>query len=317
MTRARTALVIGGGIAGPAAGMALRKAGITATVYEAHPSTADGVGGSLAIAPNGLSALRAIDAESAVRAIARPMPGAVMAVDRKRLGSMPVLSDLPPLQLVWRFDLHRVLHERAAACGVRIEYGKRPVNVSESASGVSAHFADGTAADADILIGADGIRSTVRTLIDPAAPGPRPTGLLGFEAIADLDVPEDPGTMVYVFGKRGYYLYRTHPGGGRAAMPLVMPIMMRTVMAPRRPSVRRSATRSSGTSRSHLNRAGIDGGFDVPRRGSPGRPRRRGSALSQGIGTDHGNIATATAPWNPTRTGRTVRDTPAGLPDMT
>ncbi len=44
MTHTRTALVIGGGIAGPVAAMALRQAGIEATVYEAHPRSAEGIG---------------------------------------------------------------------------------------------------------------------------------------------------------------------------------------------------------------------------------------------------------------------------------
>jgi FAD-dependent urate hydroxylase len=50
----RSALVIGGGIAGPVAAMALQKAGIDAVVYEAFPSRADGAGGGLTLAPNGL-----------------------------------------------------------------------------------------------------------------------------------------------------------------------------------------------------------------------------------------------------------------------
>ena len=45
MTRTRTALVIGGGIAGPVAAMALRQAGIEATVYEAHPRSAERASG--------------------------------------------------------------------------------------------------------------------------------------------------------------------------------------------------------------------------------------------------------------------------------
>ena len=43
MTEVQTAIVVGGGIAGPVAALALRKAGIAATVYEAYPSTADGM----------------------------------------------------------------------------------------------------------------------------------------------------------------------------------------------------------------------------------------------------------------------------------
>jgi len=60
MTTPRTALVIGAGIAGPVAAMALRKAGIQPTVYEAHPTRAEGTGTFLTIASNGIDALRVI-----------------------------------------------------------------------------------------------------------------------------------------------------------------------------------------------------------------------------------------------------------------
>ncbi|SCL38659.1 2-polyprenyl-6-methoxyphenol hydroxylase [Micromonospora rhizosphaerae] len=213
MTKVRTAIVIGGGIAGPVTALALRRAGIAATVYEAYPSTADGIGGSLALAPNGVAALRAVDADKAVTAIATPIPRTAMAVGRKRI-DLPGLVGVPPLQLVHRGALHRALHDRAVAEGVVIEHGKRLLHVRETDSGITARFADGSTATADVLIGADGIRSTVRTLIDPDAPGPRYTGLLGFEAVARHEVDAEPGTMTFAFGRRAYYLYWPEPGGG-------------------------------------------------------------------------------------------------------
>src|ERR1700735_4938544 len=51
-SKVRTALVIGGGIAGPVAATALLKAGVQATVYEAYPTLAEGIGGGLALAAN-------------------------------------------------------------------------------------------------------------------------------------------------------------------------------------------------------------------------------------------------------------------------
>jgi 2-polyprenyl-6-methoxyphenol hydroxylase-like FAD-dependent oxidoreductase len=213
MTEVRTAIVIGGGIAGPVAALALRKAGIAATVYEAYPSTADGIGGTLALAPNGVAALRIVGADEAVAAIATPITRTTMAVGRKRI-DLPGLADVPPLQLVHRSDLYRALHDRAVAGGVAIEYGKRLTDAQETATGITAQFADGSTASADILVGADGIRSTVRGLIDPNAPGPQFTGLLGFEAVARHDVDVAPGTMTFAFGRRGYYLYWPEPGGG-------------------------------------------------------------------------------------------------------
>ena len=74
---------------------------------------------------------------------------------------------------------------------MRIHDGKRLIGVDERPDGVTAHFADGTHASADVLIGADGVRSTVRRLIDPGAPAAGYPGLLGFEGLVD-DVVTPP-----------------------------------------------------------------------------------------------------------------------------
>ncbi len=213
MSKVRTVLVIGGGIAGPVTAAALCKAGLEATVYEAYPAASNGIGSALALAPNGLAALGIIGAADAVRDIALPITVTAMSVTGKNLGALPTLKDLPPLQMVDRGDLHRVLHDSAVAAGVTFEYGKRLVGVDETDNGVTARFADGSTATADILIGADGVRSTVRTLIDPAAPAAGYTGLLGFGALVEGDAGSAPGTMTFAFGTRAYYLYWTTPEG--------------------------------------------------------------------------------------------------------
>ncbi|MEV6325148.1 FAD-dependent monooxygenase [Nocardia sp. NPDC051787] len=215
MSTTRTALVIGGGIAGPVVATALRKAGIDARVYEAYPGPSYGIGSGLALAPNGIAALDIIGAGDPVRDIALPVTGMTMSMGDKRL-SLPTLSDVPPLQLVDRSELHQVLHRHAVAAGVPFEYNKRLADVREDESGVTARFTDGSTAAADVLVGADGIRSTVRTLIDPNAPGPDYTGMLGFGAITecDADIPAD--TMTFAYGKRAYYLYWPL-GDGRVA----------------------------------------------------------------------------------------------------
>ncbi|MGH3417330.1 MAG: FAD-dependent oxidoreductase [Actinocrinis sp.] len=207
-SKVRTALVIGGGIAGPVTATALHKAGIQATVYEAYPTLAEGIGGGLALAPNGLAALGVIGADDAVRALATPVTGTVMAIGENRR-RLPGLADVEPLRIVGRGDLHRALHERAVQAGVRFEYGKRLVAATEDPDAVTARFEDGSTATADILIGADGVRSTVRTLIDPRAPGPHYTGLLGFQGYldADGDLDPEPGVMTFAFGRRAYYLF--------------------------------------------------------------------------------------------------------------
>jgi len=214
MTKVSTALVIGGGVAGPVMALALQKAGIVAAVYEAYSSTADTIGGMLTVAPNGLDALALVGADEAVRSVGQPMSSMIMADGRGRqIGEFPGLVGLPPSRALWRFDLCRVLRDHAVAAGVPIHGGKRLVNAEESAAGITARFADGSKALADILIGTDGIRSTVRTLIDPASPGPRQLPLLNFGAISNMTVPARPDAMYFVFGKQAFLGYWNQPDG--------------------------------------------------------------------------------------------------------
>ncbi|GAA2419067.1 FAD-dependent monooxygenase [Actinomadura vinacea] len=213
----RTALIIGGGIAGTVAAMAMRRAGIEPVVYEAYAGTADGVGGMLTLAPNGLAALRAIGVEDALRGVGQPMVDSAMVDGRgKSIGVMHGLDGLPPGVALWRSDLNKALRQKALAEGVRIEHGKRLVDVDEHPDGITARFADGTTATGDLLVGADGIRSTVRTLIDREAPGPDHVPLLNLGGRADIAVDSAPRTAYFVFGKRAFMGYWVQPDGKTA-----------------------------------------------------------------------------------------------------
>lgn len=77
-----------------------------------------------------------------------------------------------------------------------------------------AAFADGSRAEGDLLIGADGLHSVTRTLIDPAAPRPRYTGqntVCGYTR--DADVPLSPDTYTMLFGKRAFFGCTRAPDG--------------------------------------------------------------------------------------------------------
>jgi 2-polyprenyl-6-methoxyphenol hydroxylase-like FAD-dependent oxidoreductase len=213
--RVRTALVIGGGIAGPVAATALAKAGIEATICEAYPAPSEGIGGSLALAPNGMAALEIVGAAQAVRRHALPITRSIMTVADRSLGATPALPEQEPLQMIGRAPLHQVLRDAAAAAGVDTVHGRRLVGAEDGPDGVTAHFADRSTATADVLIGADGVRSTVRRLIDPDAPPAGYTGMLGFEGyLPEVDLPGGPGEMTFAFGRRAYYLYWTRADGG-------------------------------------------------------------------------------------------------------
>jgi 2-polyprenyl-6-methoxyphenol hydroxylase-like FAD-dependent oxidoreductase len=207
-----SALVVGGGVAGPVTAAALRLAGIDAHVVEAYPDPDGGIGGSLAIAANGLAALDVLGAGDAVRAVGLPIAASRMTIGGTDLGTMPALAEIEPMRMVRRGDLHRVLRDAAVAAGARSSYGRRLVRVEEAGDRITAVFEDGGTEAADVLVGADGVRSTVRRLIDPAAPGPTYTGLLGFEGSARIDGDGFDG-MTFAFGSRAYYLYWPEPDG--------------------------------------------------------------------------------------------------------
>jgi 2-polyprenyl-6-methoxyphenol hydroxylase-like FAD-dependent oxidoreductase len=217
MTRIRKALIAGGGIAGPAAALALGRAGIDSVVYEARPESADGAGAMLAVAPNGLAALTLLGADRALQALGQPIRTMVMTDGRgRRIGEFPGLAGLPPNRVVNRVEFARALREQAVAEGIRFEHGKRLVGADQTSSAVTARFDDGSVATGDVLIGADGIHSGVRTLIDPQAPAPIRVPLLNFGAVADIPVAARPDAMYFVFGDRGFFGYWLQPDGRTA-----------------------------------------------------------------------------------------------------
>lgn len=213
MSRVRTALIIGGGVAGPAAAMALQKAGIDPVIYEARAGLSDGAGSFLTLAPNGVDALRAIDADRPALAAGFPTPAMVLRSGTgKYLGSAPAGLTGQPSQTLKRAGLYRALHEEAARRGVPIEYGKRLVDAKQADDAVRAVFADGSAATGDLLIGCDGVHSALRRIIDPAAPSPSYAGLINTGGYAS-GVPVDtaPGSYEMIFGKHAFFGYAAAP----------------------------------------------------------------------------------------------------------
>ncbi|MFE9391747.1 FAD-dependent monooxygenase [Streptomyces sp. NPDC006784] len=224
--RQRHALIIGGGIAGAMTAMSLHKAGISSTVHEAYRSGADDAGAFLVLFHNSLEALRTVDAHPAVLDVSFPAERIEMlAHTGDRVGVRPVAGgggspgDAGPLgpRTLRRATLYRALHDEAIRRGVAIEHGKRLVSADTAPDGrVTAHFADGTRAEGDLLIGADGLHSVTRTLIDPGAPAPRHTGQItvcGYTPEVPTETAPPPGTYRMIQGRRAFLGCTTAPDG--------------------------------------------------------------------------------------------------------
>mgnify|MGYP003286440879 CR=1 FL=1 len=81
--------------------------------------------------------------------------------------------------------------------------------------GVAASFADGTRATGDLLVGADGVHSVTRRLLDPAAPAGRYVGLVNFGGYTPgADATVEPGVWHMIFGRRAFFGYVADPAGG-------------------------------------------------------------------------------------------------------
>jgi 2-polyprenyl-6-methoxyphenol hydroxylase-like FAD-dependent oxidoreductase len=214
------ALIAGGGIAGPVTAMALQRVGIEAVVYEAHRPTADDAGSYLTVATNGLDALRAIGADRPVLEAGFPTPtNVLLSGSGRRLGAVSNggrLADGTVSHTIRRARLYRALRQEAAARGITLEDGRRLVGAEVTAAGgVVATFDDGTRATGDLLVGADGVHSVTRRLLDPAAPGPRYVGLVNFGGYTP-GAPDggEPGAWHMIFGRRAFFGYVADPAGG-------------------------------------------------------------------------------------------------------
>ena len=209
-------LVAGGGISGTVTAMALQRAGIEPVVFEAYPSGGEDAGAFLTIMHNGMDALRAIDADGPVVDASFAAYGVeIVAPTGETVGRREFdTGTLAGPRTLTRAALYRVLQEEAGRRGVRLERGRRLVGAEPGPAGITARFADGTTATGDVLVGADGLHSVVRRLIDPAADEPRYTGLTvvyGYTRAAGL--PPAPGTYRMVQGKRAAFGFTTAPDG--------------------------------------------------------------------------------------------------------
>ncbi|MEH1164363.1 FAD-dependent oxidoreductase [Micromonospora sp. CPCC 205539] len=209
-------VVIGGGVAGAAAALALRRTGADVTVYEAHADPAGDVGSFVSLASNGLRGLDALGCLEPIRDAGVDVPRQRMwSAGGRLLGDVPRgrrSSDTLHSVTLMRGRLVGALRAAATRAGARITTRETLTAVTETADGVTAEFASGHRDTADLLVAADGIWSTVRGILDPATPTPEYAGLYAISGVSS-SIDGDTGVFNMTFARNGAFIHVTAPNG--------------------------------------------------------------------------------------------------------
>lgn len=211
-----SALIVGSGIAGSGAAIALKNVGITPVLIEKYATPATGVGAFLTLGSNGLAALEALGAGH-LGGLGFATPTITLASGTgKVLGHSRVTgpSEMPTSRTMARSDLYAALRAEVESRGIATQTGKAFVSATDTDAGITARLSDGSEIQADMLIGCDGVQSAVRTSIDAQSPAPTFTGLIGHGGFAPSGVINgSAGDYRMIFGARSFFGYVIAPDG--------------------------------------------------------------------------------------------------------
>lgn len=170
-------LIAGAGIGGLTAASCLMKAGHKVEIHEQAPALAE-IGAGIQVSANAMHVLRDLGLEEPIRKIG-VSPGAYVfrlhdtgeVIQRFSLSEEHEQMHGAPYTQLHRADLHDLLAARARQSDPGVVHLNHRVNgFTESAEGVELHFDDGTSAHGDLLIGADGLKSVVRSQMFGSVP---------------------------------------------------------------------------------------------------------------------------------------------------
>lgn len=185
--RARTAVIVGAGIGGLAAGVALRRAGWTVRVHE-RASAVRELGFGVGLAENALIALRELGVADAILAQSPRMDAVELRyIDGRTLRRFNLPVGLPAV-VTRRPLLHGALYDALLALvGTDVvQCGHEAVSITHEAHGATVHFADGSSDRGDVVVGADGIQSVARRVLHPHEAPPHATPFTAVRGVAPL-----------------------------------------------------------------------------------------------------------------------------------
>ena len=216
-----TANIVGAGLGGLAAAVALSAAGVVVRIYEQADALAE-VGAGIQLSPNAMLALRALGVEAQVISKGFEPRAAVIRDFRsgKCYMNAPLADDCTrrygaPYIHIHRADLHSILLNAAQDAGVTVETGARVAGYDADGSSPAFRFKDGRTAPADLLIGADGLKSCVRAQMTTSQ-APEFTGQVAWRGlIPTRELPDDlvaPDATVWAGPGRHFVTYFVQGG---------------------------------------------------------------------------------------------------------
>ena len=185
--RAERVLVVGGGLAGLSVGIALTRAGSHVEVVEKTDQWAD-VGAGMYLPGNAHRALEALGIGRVVRDRGYQINRQVFRDHTGRTLSevdlQAVWGSTGPCLAITRADLHRAL--RDAAPGVDLRMGVEVAAIDQDGASARVDFTDGSSGEFDLVVGADGLHSSVRRHLSGGAE-PSLVGQVSWRFIVDDD----------------------------------------------------------------------------------------------------------------------------------
>jgi 2-polyprenyl-6-methoxyphenol hydroxylase-like FAD-dependent oxidoreductase len=199
-SQTRRVIVVGGGITGGVLALALAQRGVRVVLLELRHELG-GAGHGITLQGNALKAFRAVG-------ILDELAGSGFAFDKLRmfradgvqLMELPTPpmggGEVPPTMGALRSDVAGILARRVVEAGVDVRLGSTVTAVDDRGDHVVATLSDGTTETADLLVGADGIRSGVRSMIG-IADQPRPVGMGIWRVVAERPAAMDSSGVYY------------------------------------------------------------------------------------------------------------------------
>jgi salicylate hydroxylase len=171
--------IVGGGVGGLTAALALRARGLSVTVFE-QAATPRELGAGVSIHPNAVRLLKRIGLQDWLENISTRSVGLSLRTSRGESVATPRASADNETYQVHRVELLDMLNDAQADAVVR--YDHHCIGVRETADGVWLSFANGVTARADVVIGADGIHSVVQRAIGLAT-HPTSEGIMAYRGL--------------------------------------------------------------------------------------------------------------------------------------